>query len=81
MGDRKKESSGNFLTNMFGGGSKKDTKVSSSTGRRLEQQSAEKAAMLDKPGYAFADRESNVPRTVMAHSTVEKLYQNLQMVK
>ena len=49
MGDRKKESSGNFLTNMFGGGSKKDTKVSSSSGGGFNESSLRKA--MDKAGY------------------------------
>ena len=48
MGDRKKESSGNFLTNMFGGGSKKE-KTSSSGGGGFNESSL-KAAM-DKAGY------------------------------
>lgn len=49
MGDRKKESSGNFLTNMFGGGSKKE-KTSSSSGGGGFNESSLKAAM-DKAGY------------------------------
>ena len=40
MGDRKKESSGNFLTNMFGGGSKKENNKDN---KSKEQLSAEKA--------------------------------------
>ncbi len=43
MGDRKEESGGNFLTNMFGGGSKKENNKDNKDNKSKEQLSAEKA--------------------------------------
>jgi hypothetical protein len=43
MGDRKEESGGNFLTNMFSGGSKKENNKDNKDNKSKEQLSAEKA--------------------------------------
>ena len=67
MGDRKKESSGNFLTNMFGGGSKKE-KASSETSK---VGTAEQRKMLD--AIAFAEGTTGSYGTLYGGKVIPEL--------